>query len=103
MMWQSRQFGFADDHPTAAGHFPSNPIIPGALMLDEVVMAIAGEDHDAEVVIRTAKFLHPIHPGEHVDLRWQKLPGGAIKFECRLAGHSKPAMIGTIEIGPVTQ
>jgi 3-hydroxyacyl-[acyl-carrier-protein] dehydratase len=100
-MWQSRQFGFAVDHPTASGHFPSNPIIPGALLLDEVAMAIAGEDHDAAVVIRTAKFLQPVRPGEQVDLRWQKLAGGAIKFECRLAGQTELAMIGTIEIGPV--
>jgi 3-hydroxyacyl-[acyl-carrier-protein] dehydratase len=100
-MWQSRQFDFAGDHPTASGHFPSNPIIPGALMLDEVVIAIAGEDNDDAVTIRTAKFLQPVHPGERVDLRWQKLAGGALKFECRLAGQTELAMIGTIEIGPV--
>ena len=42
-MWRSIGFAFRRPIiPTAAGHFPSNPIIPGALLLDEVVAAIAG-------------------------------------------------------------
>jgi 3-hydroxyacyl-[acyl-carrier-protein] dehydratase len=100
-MWQSRELEFASDHPTAAGHFPSNPIIPGALMLDEVVMAIAAEGYDGSILIRAAKFLQPVHPGESIHLRWQRLAGGAIKFECRLAGQTELAVTGTLEIGPV--
>ena len=103
-MWHSRELHFAIDHPTAAGHFPSNPIVPGALILDEVVAAIAGEGsgNTNEVVhIRTTKFLQPVHPGEKLSLRWQNLAGGAIKFECRLAGQTGLAMTGTLEIGPV--
>jgi 3-hydroxyacyl-[acyl-carrier-protein] dehydratase len=34
---------FAVNHPCGAGHFPGNPIIPGALLLDEVLACI-GED-----------------------------------------------------------
>jgi 3-hydroxyacyl-[acyl-carrier-protein] dehydratase len=97
-MWQSVELHFAGDHPTAAGHFPSNPIVPGALMLDEVVAAIAG---DSGVLIRAAKFLRPVCPGERVNLRWQVLAGGAVKFECRLARQGGLAMTGTLEIGPM--
>jgi 3-hydroxyacyl-[acyl-carrier-protein] dehydratase len=100
-MWQSAELRFASNHPTAAGHFPSNPIIPGALMLDEVVVAIAGDGNRGAVLIRTAKFLLPVRPGENVNLRWQSLADGTIKFECRLAGQSGLAMTGMLEIGPV--
>ena len=29
----------AVDHPALAGHFPGNPLVPGVLILDEVVQA----------------------------------------------------------------
>ncbi|MDO8414485.1 MAG: hypothetical protein Q7S51_11935, partial [Gallionellaceae bacterium] len=59
---------FAVDHPTAAGHFPGNPIIPGALLLSEVLHAIAtGLTLDLSVChIKSAKFFHPVSPGIEV-------------------------------------
>jgi 3-hydroxyacyl-[acyl-carrier-protein] dehydratase len=98
-MWQYTELHFARDHPTAAGHFPANPIIPGALMLDAVMAAIIGAASPDRVLIRAAKFLGPVHPGEHVSLRWQPLGSGTVKFECRLAGQTDLAMTGTLEIG----
>jgi 3-hydroxyacyl-[acyl-carrier-protein] dehydratase len=100
-MWQSVELHFASNHPTAAGHFPSNPIVPGALMLDEVVAAIAGEAGDSTVMIRTSKFLQPVCPGESVNLQWKSLADGAVKFECRRMGQDSLAMTGTLEIGPM--
>jgi 3-hydroxyacyl-[acyl-carrier-protein] dehydratase len=97
-MWHCTEIQFAADHPTAAGHFPGNPIIPGALMLDFVVAAIVHEHESDAVLIKTAKFLQAVRPGECIDLRWQKRPGGGIKFECSVAGQSSLAMIGVIEI-----
>lgn len=100
-MWRSILLHFPADHPTAAGHFPSNPIIPGALLLDEVVVAIAGAaGHDA-VMIRAAKFLQPVRPGESLNLRWQSPSSGTVKFECELAGKGI-VMSGLLEIRPVS-
>jgi 3-hydroxymyristoyl/3-hydroxydecanoyl-(acyl carrier protein) dehydratase len=99
-MWQSLALHFAADHPTAAGHFPSNPIIPGAVLLNEVVAAVAGAlGHDA-VMVRAAKFLHPVCPGTSLNLRWQCLSPSTVKFECELAG-SGTALSGMLEISPV--
>ena len=96
-MWQSSEVRFASDHPTAAGHFPSNPIIPGALLLDEVLKAIAvAASGDADVVIRAAKFFRPVRPGEAVRVRWQRQADGCIKFECRLVGDDDLAASGTL-------
>ncbi len=95
-MQHSAVIHFASDHPISAGHFPSNPIIPGALLLDEVVSAIAG---DGSVTIRAAKFLQIVRPGEQVNLCWQSLAGGGVKFECRRAGEDSLAMTGMLEIG----
>ena len=102
-MWRSVEVRFAKDHPTAAGHFPSNPIIPGALLLDEVVKAVVeATGSSGETTIRAAKFFKPVRPGESLQVRWQLLADGAIKFECRLAGGDNVAAAGTLEIGSAT-
>ncbi len=99
-MWQSHGLRFASDHPTAAGHFPGNPIIPGALLLDEVVRLVAGPAEDGALVIRTAKFFHPVRPGDEIVVRWEPRAAGEIGFECRLVQRETLAAAGTIEIGP---
>jgi 3-hydroxyacyl-[acyl-carrier-protein] dehydratase len=101
-VWQSIEISFASDHPTAAGHFPSNPIIPGAVLLDEVIGAIAGKaESDEPVMIRAAKFFRPVRPGEVMRLQWQALASGAFKFECHLPGPDGLAAAGTVEIGRI--
>ncbi len=98
-MWQSNEVRFAADHPTAEGHFPANPIIPGALLLDEVVQAVAGTAMgDGVIVIHAAKFFRPVRPGETVVVRWQFGAGGEIWFECRLAASDDLAAAGTIAL-----
>ncbi len=94
-----KEIHFAADHPTAAGHFPANPIIPGALLLDEVVQAIAGEAGNAEVTIRAAKFFRPVRPGESLRVQWQPVASGAFKFECHLTADDALVAAGTLETG----
>ena len=80
--WSTSDYRFPPDHPTAAGHFPGNPIIPGALLL-ELVLRAAAPEGTAE--IRAAKFLHPVRPGDRIQIRWRLLESGDTAFECRLA------------------
>jgi 3-hydroxyacyl-[acyl-carrier-protein] dehydratase len=82
---------FPADHPTAAGHFPGNPIIPGVTLLDAVMLAIGIVPRQ----LKAAKFLRPVRPGETVQLAWEASPGGDIKFACTLAGA--PVLTGTVE------
>jgi 3-hydroxymyristoyl/3-hydroxydecanoyl-(acyl carrier protein) dehydratase len=94
-MWHSSEFLIPADHPAAPGHFPGNPVIPGAVLLDGVVAAIAGERDFEAVRIKSAKFLQPVRPGARIALRWQGDPGG-IRFECHVAGQSGPVMTGVL-------
>ena len=96
-MWQSREIRFSIDHPTAAGHFPGNPIIPGAVLLDEVLQAIAGDGGAAPSVIRSVKFLQPVRPGDVLLIRWQPQPRGETKFEGRLLDPERLALVGTAQ------
>jgi 3-hydroxymyristoyl/3-hydroxydecanoyl-(acyl carrier protein) dehydratase len=92
---------FAPDHPTAAGHFPGNPIIPGAILLDEVIRTLPGGTLPSDAAgIRSAKFFHPVRPGDRVQVQWTFSPPGAAKFECRLAETLVAA--GMVETGEKT-
>ncbi len=98
-MWQSTELSFASDHPTAAGHFPSNPIIPGALLLDEIVAILTvAALPDKTIMIRSAKFFRPVRPGDSVNLRWQPAGNAAISFECWLIRDNAMAASGTIDL-----
>lgn len=79
---------FAADHPTGSGHFPGNPIIPGALLLAEVLHRItqAEELQLRSCNIKTAKFLHPVRPGENVEIEYSYARPGVIDFRCAVAG-----------------
>ena len=67
-------FSLPPGHPVFAGHFPDQPIVPGAWLLDQVLYAVA-EPGIAAWSLASAKFLSPVAPGEVVELLLQ--PAGA--------------------------
>jgi len=53
------------EHPSLPGHFPGAPIVPGVVILDEVLAALnewRGYSRIAE--ISAVKFLAPLKPGQ---------------------------------------
>jgi 3-hydroxymyristoyl/3-hydroxydecanoyl-(acyl carrier protein) dehydratase len=79
----------AADHPTGAGHFPGNPIIPGALLLAEVLRCIESAEGAgyASCNVKNAKFPHPARPGEMVEIDYARSAQGSITFDCVVAGN----------------
>jgi 3-hydroxyacyl-[acyl-carrier-protein] dehydratase len=103
-MQHALEFRFAGDHPTANGHFPGNPIIPGALLLDEVVAACTATlNRTPAVSIRSAKFLHPVRPGDALQMQWRIIADGLISFECRLIDGDVLAASGTLQLATAPQ
>jgi 3-hydroxyacyl-[acyl-carrier-protein] dehydratase len=102
---RSREMRFDLDHPTAAGHFPGNPIIPGALLLDEVLLAIAEAEGRTvgACVIRSAKFLHPVRPGDRIVVRWKTHPIGETRFECMLLDPERVALSGAVQLDVIAR
>jgi 3-hydroxyacyl-[acyl-carrier-protein] dehydratase len=78
----------AADHPTRNGHFPGNPIIPGALLLAEVLNTITrAEKMDlTSYNIKSAKFQYPVRPGDSVDIAYSYSALHVIDFKCTVAG-----------------
>ncbi|MFT4247252.1 MAG: hypothetical protein QM581_04315 [Pseudomonas sp.] len=54
------------DHPCLPGHFPGQPVVPGVVILDEVVAAIAARlgAVPAALQLVQVKFVQPLLPGQ---------------------------------------
>jgi 3-hydroxymyristoyl/3-hydroxydecanoyl-(acyl carrier protein) dehydratase len=92
---------FAYSHTCAAGHFPGNPIIPGALLLNTVLDAIAlhlNIEHSLWDV-KSAKFPQPARPGDQVEVRFDIAMNNAINFACTVS--SKIVLTGVANSKPV--
>lgn len=77
-------------HRAAEGHFPGNPIIPGALLLSEALKAI---ETDLGVVlfpcqIKAAKFFYPTRPGDHLLIECTGKAPGEIKLACTVGAKT---------------
>ena len=80
----------ASTHPALPGHFPGDPIVPGVVLLDEIIDAIVSElsfSPDAGWTVRSAKFLRPVRPGECLEIRLSPEGGGEVRFECSVGGE----------------
>ena len=73
------------DHPALAGHFPGNPVIPGVLLLNEVVSAIERELRltPGPVSFSIVKFTAPLRPSELFTLTMDAGDGRRISFTIR--------------------
>lgn len=94
-------FTIAHDHPSLPGHFPGKPLVPGVVLLDQVVAAIeAIHGPLAALRLPQVKFLQPLLPGESARV---ELDGDAPRWRFRvLRGDSLLASgeVRTMAAGP---
>ncbi|PYK02524.1 MAG: hydroxymyristoyl-ACP dehydratase [Verrucomicrobia bacterium] len=75
------------DHPSLAGHFLGEPIVPGVVILDEVAAALAEWRKDCQLTgIPAVKFLLPLKPEQSftISLVMAKDAGTDVDFHCRV-------------------
>jgi 3-hydroxyacyl-[acyl-carrier-protein] dehydratase len=74
------------DHPSLPGHFPGAPLVPGVIILDEVVAALDEWRRDSQLSgIRSVKFLAPLKPEQlfTISLSATSQDAGEVSFCCR--------------------
>ena len=76
----------AAEHPALAGHFPDAPILPGVVLLDEMVRLVESQGGGRWRIGR-AKFVRPVHAGETLPLGQERLPHGSIRFSVLREGE----------------
>ena len=87
----------AANHPAAQGHFPGDPIIPGAVLLSETLRLIEADlgVSLSPYRIRRAKFPHAARPGDHLVIEFAGSARRSIRFACAVNGA--PVLVGEIE------
>jgi 3-hydroxyacyl-[acyl-carrier-protein] dehydratase len=88
----------AADHPSLAGHFPGQPVVPGVVILDEVIAALTKWRQDSQLsVVRAVKFLAPLKPEQPFTICLSVNESeGEIDFCCR--GEDRLLVEGRLEV-----
>jgi 3-hydroxyacyl-[acyl-carrier-protein] dehydratase len=73
-------------HPVYAGHFPGRPILPGAVLLDAALEAIAqARTLNLREWQVSAKFLQTVAPGDPLALEHTSTRESSVRFTVRSA------------------
>ena len=89
MTFEARR-AISADHPSLPGHFPGAPLVPGVVILDEVLAALRDRHKDCQLTaIRAVKFLQPLKPEQPFTIGLSASTDGASKvnFCCHIEGR----------------
>jgi len=75
-------------HPCLPGHFPGRPVVPGVLLLEQVLEAAQRWRGPALRLtgLPMVKFLSPLQPDERCDIHLEE-DGARIRFTCTAGGR----------------
>ena len=76
------------DHPSLAGHFPGNPVVPGVLLLDRVLDAVEAwlGERPEPLRLPQVKFLQPLLPEQAAEIVLER-GAGRLRFRVTRAGE----------------
>jgi 3-hydroxyacyl-[acyl-carrier-protein] dehydratase len=75
------------DHPSLPGHFPGTPVVPGVVILDEILAALLECRQGFHLMgVRTVKFLVPLKPEQPFTIYFstEDDDAGEVNFSCRI-------------------
>ncbi len=83
------RFAIAASHPSLPGHFPGEPVVPGVVVLDQVIDAAQtwlGHALSPRALTQV-KFLSPLLPDEAAEIALE-LDGASFRFRVDAAGRA---------------
>ncbi len=86
------------EHPAYEGHFPGNPVLPGVILIDATLHAIAnliGVPLN-QCCLTSIKFLNVVRPGQALTLQFQHEPPSTFRFA--IVAHGQTAAKGLFSI-----
>lgn len=76
-------FTIQASHPSLKGHFPDNPIVPGVVILDEVINIVKTLKPELTVTaIPMVKFIHLLMAEQQVTVEITEKSDNKISFNC---------------------
>ena len=90
-----------ETHPALPGHFPGRPIVPGVLLLDEVLRGIERTVHRPVAVLQQVRFVSALLPGESARVSLQP-DHDRVKFTVQARRDGAPATVasGCVRLSP---
>lgn len=90
------------EHPSYAGHFPGQPIVPGVVLLDLVLQALHEHAPAATgdgLQIPVCKFVQAVRPGAVLELSLQPAASAGL-WNFRLQQSHQLVASGSLRTGP---
>jgi 3-hydroxymyristoyl/3-hydroxydecanoyl-(acyl carrier protein) dehydratase len=91
-------FAIPSKHPCYAAHFPGDPIVPGALLLQWILRQLKQCHPNIRISsLRTVKFLSVVRPGDNCLLSFEQNTD-TTRLKINLLCNDKPALKGKFDI-----
>lgn len=72
-----------DAHPSLPGHFPGSPVVPGVVLLSEVLADLRNQLPRVQVIgIKKLKFLRMLFPGQEFTVEFDATAANNLRFKC---------------------
>ena len=97
-------FTIPPDHPCLPGHFPGHPLVPGVVLLDEVLAQIeaglveAGLGAPGPLRLPQVKFVQPLLPGETAEVLVEAVEGDAPRWRFRVLRVDGEVLLASGEV-----
>lgn len=77
-------FAIPSDHPCLPGHFPGRPLVPGVVLLEQVIAAVeAAHGPLSGLRLPQVKFLQPLLPEQSAQVELDMLGAARWRFRVR--------------------
>lgn len=84
------------NHPTLKGHFPGNPVIPGAVILEHVLTFVKEYQKGEIICIGRAKFMNPLIPPAMITIELDQKNDS--DFDFKVSEHDKVISQGILKV-----
>src|SRR5262245_23541786 len=86
-------------HPSVLGHFPGDPVVPGAMLLDSAVAYVEHTYARRVTAISVAKFIAPVLPLQVCVLESRRMTDSLVSVKATVEGTVVFSLSVTLEAG----